>query len=130
MFTTEQLGLIKKDPEFINKDGTHKNDARTGEPYKHTAFMSIAGKRWNELDEKKRAVYEKMAEADKIRHEHEMEEWKANDEEFYTKANGTKSNAGLESKSKIIESPRFIDEEEASPVRKIMSKKRQSKLSK
>lgn len=62
-----------------------------------------------------------MAEADKIRFENEMEDWKNNDEEFYTKVDGTKSNAGLKSQKKMKESPRFEDIEE-SPVRKIMSK--------
>ena len=84
--------------------------------------MSIAAKRWNELEDNKKAVYEKMAEADKLRYQNEMEEWKNNDEEFYTKVDGSKSNAGLKSKKKTKESPRFQDNEESSPVRKIMSK--------
>jgi hypothetical protein len=43
MFTAEQLNKIRKDPEFVNADGTNKKNPRTGEPYMHTAFMSIAG---------------------------------------------------------------------------------------
>ena len=100
MFTTEQLAKLQEDPTYVNADGTHKTDASTGEAYKHTAFMSIASKRWGELDEKGREVYEGMAAADKLRHDKEMKEWVANDQEYYTKADGTKSNAGLNSKSK------------------------------
>lgn len=127
MFTTEQLSLIKNESSYVNSDGTNKDDPRTGEPYKHTAFMSIAGQRWNDLDEKKRETYEKMAAADKLRYENEMKEWTENDEEFYTKPNGTKSNAGL--KEKVMESPKFADEEKE-PVRKIESAVRKSRLSK
>ena len=94
MFTTEQLAKIQEDPTYVNADGTHKTDGSTGEAYKHTAFMSIASQRWGELGDEERAVYEKMADADKIRYEKEMKEWKANGEEYYTKADGTKSNAG------------------------------------
>jgi len=108
MFTTEQLNKIKRDPTYCKKDGTYKTDPTTGEPYKHTAMMSLASKRWNELSDKKKEVYDKMAEADKLRYENEMEEWKANEEQFFTKTDGSKSNAGIE-KSKIIESPRFND---------------------
>ena len=72
-----------------------------------------------------------MAEADQLRYQNEMEEWRENGEEYFTKTDGTKSNRGLKSKeksSKVIESPRFTDKEnenkEESPLRKIPSKKR------
>lgn len=34
-----------------------------------------------------------MAEADRVRYDTEIEEWRANDKEFYTKSDGKKSNA-------------------------------------
>ena len=46
-----------------------KNDPATGEPYKHTAFMSMAGRLWKAMDDKAKAKYETLAAKDKVRAE-------------------------------------------------------------
>ena len=122
---------MKTDPEFVNTDGTNKENPATREAWKHTALMGVAAKRWNALTEKQSQVYHKMAAADKARYERELAEYKANDEEFYTMENGSKSNQGLKSKNKLFESPRFAEKENDSPPRKMPSKVKEiNKMSK
>jgi len=48
--------------------GVMKDDPKTGEPFKHTAFMTMAGKLWNELGADEKLKYEKLTETDKVRH--------------------------------------------------------------
>lgn len=58
MFTTEQMNKMKKpNSDYMNKDGTNINDPKTGEPYKHTALMSVAAGKWNDLSDNYKEVY-------------------------------------------------------------------------
>lgn len=98
-----------------------KDDPATGVPYKHTAFMSLAGKRWGELDAAGKAKYEQLAAADKARWEREKAEHAEHG--YYTRADGTKSNAGVSSQSKPSKVPLEDDE----PVKKKQSAKAQAK---
>ena len=52
----------------MKEDGTFKDDPLTGAPFKHTAFMAMAGKQWGEMDEASKGPYVKLAEKDKERH--------------------------------------------------------------
>ena len=98
-----------------------KDDPATGAPYKHTAFMSLAGKRWGELDAAGKAKYEELAAADKARCEREKAEHAKHG--YYTRADGTRSDAGVSSKSK----PTKVLVEDDEPVKKKQSAKAQAK---
>ena len=102
-------------------DGTMKDDPATGAPYKHTAFMALAGKRWGEMDATAKAPYEELAAADKARWEREKAEHAESG--YYTRADGTKSNEGVSSKSKTAKIPL----EDAEPAKKKQSAKAQAK---
>jgi len=58
----------------MNSDGTAKIDPKTKEPFKHTAFMAMAGQRWNDLNSKDKKKYELLAEKDKARYEKQKAE--------------------------------------------------------
>lgn len=72
------------------------------------------------MTEEEKVPYKKLEEAELKRHEKQMEEYK--EQGWYTKADGTKSNAGLESKKSSDDNDE--EEEEARPVVKKQSKAR------
>lgn len=118
-FTTVMVPAIRA--EHTNPDGSHTTDPATGEPFKHTAFMALAGHRWAALDEDGKAKYVQLAEADKARWVREKAE---HDEHgYYTRADGTKSNDGVSSTSKTTKAPVEDDE----PFKKKPSAKTQAK---
>jgi hypothetical protein len=118
-FTT--VAIVEIRAEHTKADGTMKDDPATGAPYKHTAFMAMAGKRWGELDAAGKAKYEALAAVDKARCERQKAEHAEHG--YYTRADGTKSNEGVSSKSKPAKVPLEDDE----PIKKKQSAKAQAK---
>ena len=71
MYTTEATRLLKLQPKYLSDDGSFRNP-ETGQEMKHTDFMSIAASQWNNLTDKEKAPYEKLAETDKARYDKQM----------------------------------------------------------
>lgn len=111
----------------MNDDGTPKTNPATGAPYKHTEFMGLAGARWNALDEAGRAKYQALADADRARFAREKEEY--DKKGYFTRADGTKSNAGAKKAAKTpAKSPASrANDADDEPVRKSKSQKSQAK---
>ena len=121
-FTTVMVPQLRA--KHAKADGEFEDDPATGAPYKHTAFMALAGKAWGELDDAGKAPYIAKGEADKARWEREKAEHAEHG--YYTRADGTKSNAGVSSKSK----PAKVLSEDDEPVKKKQSAKAQAKAKK
>ena len=95
-----------------------KVNPATGATWKHTEILAWCGSQWAAMSDAEKAPFVKLEAAELARHAKQTEEYKKHG--YYTKPDGTKSNAGLESK-KAAESEE--DEEEAKPVVKKQSKK-------
>ena len=111
--------LRKKGGECINTDGSFKINPQTKEPWKHTELMALLAARWGALSEDGRAPYRKLEEKELARHKREMEEY--SEKGYFTRADGTKSNEGIEPR----EHP--VSDSEAKPVQKKQSKARAAK---
>lgn len=111
--------LRKPGGEYMNADSSFKTNPETKEPWKHTELMALLAARWGAMSDDEKAPYRKLEEQELARHKREMEEY--TEKGYYTRADGTKSNEGVESQ----EHP--ASDSEAKPVQKKQSKARVAK---
>lgn len=108
--------------ECVDADGQMRTNPETKAPWKHTELMSLLGARWGAMSEAEKAPYKELEAAELARHEKEMAEYKEHG--YYTKPDGTKSNASKKSADADEDEE---EEEVAKPVNKKQSKARAAK---
>ena len=89
VYTTEQIPLLKIDPKYKGKGDKPFITKENGEDMKHSDFMGIAAKNWNNLPEKEKEKYNKISEKDKERYQEQLKEWE--EKGYFTRPDGSRS---------------------------------------
>lgn len=63
-FATEQVPLLKKDPQYLGAGPKWGFRMVNGEEMKHTDFMKIAGENWGKITDKDKKKYDALAAKD------------------------------------------------------------------